>query len=309
MLRKTLIKIAKYIPVYRELRQIRSYARNIHASLDAIRTMDAIRCYDLELASHPRYGDPLRLPRYAFQVNSQNGEDGIIHEIFRRIGNTESVFVEVGVGNGIENNTAFLLSQGWQGFWIDGDDTFLKAINGRKDLSTDFLSSRVSFVNQENITGIFEQLGIPVTFDLLSLDIDQNTYYIWEALREYAPRVVVVEYNAMIPPFIDWKVQYIADRVWDGTQNFGASLKAFENLGHKLGYSLVGCDFNGVNAFFVRNDLAAGKFAEPFTSENHFEAPRYEYIHRRGHAPALLDRQAVTEEHLANQNTVIVQTN
>ena len=296
MLRKKLAKIANYIPVYRELRQIRNYARHIHASLETIRTMQAIRCHDLELPSHPRYGNPLRLPQYAFQVNSQNGEDGIIYEIFRRIGNEDDVFVEIGIGHGFENNTAFLLSQGWKGFWIDGDDTFLKHIKANQDVSSDCLSPLVSFVDRENITDIFEQLGVHKTFDLLSLDIDQNTYHVWEALHAYTPRVVVVEYNAMIPSYIDWKVEYAADRVWDGSQNFGASLKAFENLGRRLGYSLVGCDFNGVNAFFVRNDLVADKFAEPFTAENHFEAPRYEFIHRRGHAPAFLDRQELVKE-------------
>ena len=290
MLKKKLSKIARYIPVYRELRQVRDYSKNMYKTLKAIQSMQAIRCQDLELSAHPRYGDPLRLPQYAFQVNSQNGEEGIIYEIFRRIGNEDHVFVEIGVGDGIQNNTAFLLALGWSGYWIDADNSFLRVVKSKK-LPPEVLSPLVSFVDRENVAGLFERLNVPNAFDLLSLDIDQNTYHAWEALADYKPRVVIVEYNAMIPAYIDWKVQYGADRVWDGTQNFGASLKALENLGRKLGYSLVGCDFNGVNAFFVRNDLAAGKFAEPFTAENHFESPRYEYVHHRGHAPAMLDRQ------------------
>ncbi len=164
-----------------------------------------------------------------------------------------------------------------------------------------------TYVDQENSTTVFEQLGVPQTFDLMSLDIDQNTYYLWKALQDYAPRVVVVEYNAMIPSFIDWKVHYEADKMWDGSQNFGASLKAFELLGRELGYRLVGCDFNGVNAFFVREELAAGNFLAPFTAENHFEPPRYEYIHRRGHAPALLDRQvSVSDPHEVQEQPATV---
>jgi hypothetical protein len=103
--------------------------------------------------------------------------------------------------------------------------------------------------------------------------------------------VVVVEYNAVIPPGLDWKVRYAPDRVWDGSHNFGASLKAFELLGTQLGYSLVGCDFIGVNAFFVRSDLVADKFAAPFTAENHYEPPRYVFLHRRAHPVSILDRQ------------------
>ena len=131
---------------------------------------------------------------------------------------------------------------------------------------------------------------MPKEFDLLSLDIDQNTYYAWEGLRSFRPRVVVVEYNAAIPPDVDWKVRYSSNRTWNGTQNFGASLKAFEILGRQFGYSLVGCDFFGVNAFFVRDDSLAGKFAEPFTSENQYEPPRYSMVHRRCHPPSILDR-------------------
>jgi hypothetical protein len=129
---------------------------------------------------------------------------------------------------------------------------------------------------------------VPTELDLLSLDIDRNTYYLWEALRQFRPRLVVVEYNAAIPPGIEWKDTY-GPRVWDGTQNFGASLKAYENLGRQLGYSLVGCEFTGINAFFVRNDLVGDKFAEPFTAENHYEPPRYSMIHRRSHTPSIMD--------------------
>jgi hypothetical protein len=171
------------------------------------------------------------LLRYQSQVCSQNGEDGIIHEIFRRIGSTTRIFAEVGVGNGRENNTAFLLSQGWTGFWIDGSGDFLRAVENREDLRNGCLKHLVSIACKENIAALFEQLGVPKDFDLLSLDIDQNTYYAWDGLRSFRPRVVVVEYNAAIPPDIDWKVSYNSNRIWNGTQNFGASLKAFEVLG------------------------------------------------------------------------------
>jgi hypothetical protein len=148
----------------------------------------------------------------------------------------------------------------------------------------------VSFVTKENIAGLFETLEVPEEFDLLSLDIDQNTYYAWEALRKYRPRVVVVEYNSVIPPDVDWKVRYNPVGTWKGNQNFGASLKAYELLGRDLKYSLVGCDFVGLNAFFVRDDLVGTKFAEPFTAENHYEPPRQFVGYRRFHKRAILDR-------------------
>jgi hypothetical protein len=80
-----------------------------------------------------------------------------------------------------------------------------------------------------------------------------------------------------------WIHPYEPDQVWDGTQDQGASLKAYDLLGRKFGYSLVGCDLMGVNAFFVRDDLVGDRFAAPFTAENHYEPPRYYLWHRLGH--------------------------
>src|SRR5215203_1913120 len=68
-----------------------------------------------------RYTHPLSLCRHHGQVYSQNGEDGIIAEIFRRIGERDRFFVEIGTENGLQNNTRFLLERGWKGVWIDAD--------------------------------------------------------------------------------------------------------------------------------------------------------------------------------------------
>ena len=71
-----------------------------------------------------------------------------------------------------------------------------------------------------------------------------------------------------------WVVPECPRGIWDGSRCYGASLKALELLGTEMGYALVGCDFCGVNSFFVRKDLVGDRFAEPFTSENHYEPPR-----------------------------------
>ncbi|GAB4547340.1 MAG: hypothetical protein Fur002_23260 [Anaerolineales bacterium] len=286
-MKKTFYKFIASLPGVRDgLQQVNHLA----ADLSVLRALISSRSYRAEMENSPRYQDPLRLPRYAFQVNSQNGEDGILQEIFRRIGAQDKTFVEIGVGDGAQNNTAFLLSLGWRGYWIDGNAAFLQTIQNRADLAG-CISSRVSYVSRENICPLFAEMNIPLEFDLFSLDVDQNTYYIWESLSNYRPRVVVVEYNAFIPPQVNWKVNYAAERIWDGSQNFGASLKAYEILGSQMGYALVGCDFSGANAFFVRQDLIAENFSAPFTAENHYETPKYGYINWRGRRKAtILDR-------------------
>jgi len=276
--------------IRRLAKDIELRAREVRAATNNINTANVIRLVDFELDRNPRFNDERRLLKYGFQVNSQNAEDGMIHEIFSRIGVGKRIFAEIGISDGTENNTAFLLSQGWTGFWVDGDQTFRRMLGARADLQGGCVKSLVEFVTRENVADLFAELGVPEEFDFLSLDIDQNTYYAWEGLATYRPRAVVVEYNALLPPDVDWKVHYEPNRVWNGTSNFGASLKAFEILGRRLGYELVGCDFIGVNAFFVRSDLVGDLFAAPFTAENHYEPPRYALSHRRGHRTAILDR-------------------
>jgi len=223
------------------------------------------------------YRDPKCLARYGGKVYSQNDEDGIIAEIFRRIGVTSRYFVEFGVGNGIENNTLALLVQGWKGAWIEGDPNNCATIGKvlYRYLNDKSLEAVQSFITAENITSLFESLNVPHEFDLLSIDIDFNDYWVWKALKTYRPRAVVLEYNAGFGPSMEWIVPYAADRMWDGSRNFGASLKSFELLGREKGYCLVGCNLTGANAFFVREDLVAEHFRKSFTSETHYESPKY----------------------------------
>jgi hypothetical protein len=278
------------LPVIRELRRIHQALLEIEGQL-ARQTAEGLDGYVSNLLSADRYQNPKKLNRHEFQVYSQNGEDGVIAEIFRRIGTGSRHFVEIGVGDGLENNTTFLLSQGWSGDWIEADAGAVRAIdNNLGSLVADRrLKVKHSFVTAENVCELFEEMGVPHEFDLLSLDIDRNTYFIWKALEAYQPKVVVVEYNASFPPDVDWKVEYEPHRTWNQTMYFGASLKALELLGEHLGYALVGCELNGVNAFFIRKDLCSDKFAAPFTSENHFEPARHWLIRRAGHPRCFSD--------------------
>lgn len=236
--------------------------------------------------------DSLRLTGHTFGTFSQTHEDGVIAEIFRRIGTTNKKFVEIGVGNGLENNTANLLLQDWTGVWLEGDPNSIRSIEAshRRFISTGKLVVKQSFVTAENVEETFARTGSPIELDLLSIDIDRNTYWIWKALSNLKPRVVVIEYNAAFAPQVEWVVPYHADKSWDGTLQFGASLKAFERLGSDLGYSLVGCDLAGVNAFFVRTELTKDRFSEPFTAEHHYQPPRY-YLSciRSAHPPGVDD--------------------
>jgi len=97
---------------------------------------------------------------------------------------------------------------------------------------------------------------------------------------------VAIECNARFKASAACAVPTIPLATWDGSNNYGASLKAFEYLGRAKEYALVGCNYAGVTAFLVRNDCIRDRFAEPFTFENHYEPPRYFVCMPNGHPTA-----------------------
>lgn len=231
-----------------------------------------------DLLTAKRLEDERALERFGFKVYSQNEEDGILEEIFNRIGTTNKLFVEFGVQNGLECNSHYLLLKGWSGLWLEGNEKHVAEINARfyPAIKTRQLKCRNAFITRENINRLIADAGFVGSLDLLSIDIDGNDYHVWKAIDVVDPRVVAVEYNAKLPPNFDWKMAYNAQHVWDGSDNFGASLKAFELLGRERGYQLVGTNITGSNAFFVKRELAEGKFLEPSTAEFLYNPARYE---------------------------------
>ena len=249
------------------------------------------------LKAQPRYDDPRCLTRHEGQFFSQNGEDGIIAEIFRRVGIKDRTFVEIGLGNGLESNTAFLLQQNWKGWWIEANETGCKEASKTFCSATESQQLRIiqNFVKAETIASLLRENEVPKEVDLLSVDIDRNTYYVWEALSEFRPRVAVIEYNGLIPPSVDYRVNYSAEAQWDGSGQLGAGLKTYELLATRIGYRLVGCELTGVNAFFVREDLVGDHFLEPFTAERHFEPMRLHLL-RNPHYPREFESESVRGE-------------
>jgi hypothetical protein len=167
--------------------------------------------------------------------------------------------------------------QGWTGLWVEADPKHLRAIKQafKQELSENALRLQSQHITAEDIEAILSQSSLPVDFDLLSIDLDRNDYWVWSEIERHRPRVVVIEYNAIFPPGCRWVVEYNSEVAWDKTSNFGASLAALEQIGVEKGYKLVGCTLAGTNAFFVRDDLVGSHFLDPFTAENHYEQPRY----------------------------------
>lgn len=252
------------------------------------RALDQQRYWEQTIMT-PRYADPKRLLRYGAKAYSQNDEDGIIAEIFRRIGVGAKTFAEIGSGAGLENNTLALLVQGWRGLWLESDKA--KAERARANLASYVSSGQLrienAFATHENVDDLLQSKTVSEEPDLLSIDVDGTDYHLWQAVQSISPRVVVVEYNASWFPPMSLAVAYQERFEWQNNTYFGASLRALELLAERKGYHLVGCCFAGVNAFFVRGDLCGTHFCEPYTAENHYEPARYWMLRTAGHPPGI----------------------
>lgn len=175
--------------------------------------------------------------------------------------------------SGIECNTALLLLKNWNGVWIEGNKEDFNKINENfnEPLQSGKLHIKNAFITPENIEELFDELNVPKEFDLLSIDIDSTDYWVRKAIVNYKPRVLIMEYNAAYFPPIVW-IKKKNELYWNNDINMGASLQALHDLNKLKGYSLVGCDFNGVNAFFVRDDCYSEELFESDTSaEYHYE--------------------------------------
>lgn len=229
------------------------------------------------LKSDSRYSDPKNLNRFESTIYSQCGEDGIVQEIFKRIGTTNRYFIEFGAGNGLQNCTTALLLQNWIGLWIEADEANAQTILTK--FSFLIRKYRLTFQNlrifPDNIEKSFEDANVPSEFDLLSIDIDGNDYWVWKAITHFNPRVIICEYNGRFGPDIQWVMEYNPHHIWKGSCYFGASLKSYQILAKQKGYTLVGCTLSGVNAFFVRNDLIKDFFCQDDSTANHYEPQRF----------------------------------
>ncbi len=122
-----------------------------------------------------------------------------------------------------------------------------------------------AMVTPDNINALVRAHGCAGEIDLLSIDVDSIEYWLMKALDACTARVLVLEYNAYFGPTRAVTIPATDIPANRPIEYFGASLAALEQVAREKGYRLVLCEQTGVNAFFVRHDLApelAGRTAE-----------------------------------------------
>src|ERR1700738_3813221 len=200
-----------------------------------------------------------RLRDAEFKSFSQFGDDGIIQYLIHRLAPLPDSFVEFGVENYRESNTRFLLlNNNWRGLVMDGNKDSIRYVK-KDDISwRHTLAARCAFINRDNINDLLTEAGFTGAIGLLSIDIDGIDYWVWEKLKVIDPVIVIVEYNSIFGPdlavTIPYDPKFVRPQAHYSGQFWGASLKALALLADRKGYSLLGCNSAGNNAYFVRND-------------------------------------------------------
>ncbi len=194
-----------------------------------------------------------------FCVFSQWGDDGIIQYLIHLLDIKNETFIEFGVGNYMEANTRFLLvNNNWKGLIFDGSEKNMAYVQ-QDSISWKFdITAKSLFVTKDNINNAIKGAGFEGEIGILHIDIDGNDYWIWENIDVVNPEIVIMEYNSVFGNKAAISVPYSADFFVTNAHHsnlfFGASLKAMCFLAEKKGYSFVGSNSNGNNAYFVRND-------------------------------------------------------
>ena len=190
------------------------------------------------------------LLKYSRNVASQLGEDGIIERIFEIIPEGTKWCVEAGAGDGfaLSNTYNLITAAHWSSVQIELSPEKFRRLQDRYrgNPAVYCLNKKVSFEGSETIDRLLSTTPIPTDFNLLSLDIDGNDYHVWESIREYRPRVVIIEFNPTIPNHI----AFVQSRDMDVYQ--GASLCALTDLARRKGYELI-CATEW-NAIYIRED-------------------------------------------------------
>lgn len=200
------------------------------------------------------------LQDYEFKIFSQWGEDGIIQFLISEVELPNRTFIEFGVESFSEANCRLLLMlNNWSGHVIDGSEDNIGKIVAAKSFWRHQLTAQASFITAENINELLDASGFEHDLGLLSIDIDGVDYWVWKAINRFRPRIVIVEYNAVFGGerkiTVPYHQGFFRTTAHQSNLYFGASLPAMMQLGADLGYTFLGANSSGVNAFFVRSDL------------------------------------------------------
>lgn len=200
-----------------------------------------------------------------FRVFSQFDEDGVLLFLLAAGGLNSRRFLDLGAGDCVHaSNCANLaLNLGFDGLFVDANAAEIEygaRFYGRhpdtRERPPVFVTS---FITRENLNDLVANAGFQGEIDVLSIDVDGNDYWFWDALECVQPRLVVIEGHTEMG-HEDYVAPYETQfdhRTTPAETRIGASPAALIRLGSHVGYRLVGANLYGFNLCFARNDVGA----------------------------------------------------
>jgi hypothetical protein len=195
-----------------------------------------------------------------FRVFSQWGEDGIIEWLATQVAVPNNRFIEFGVENFTEANCRFLMqNRNWKGLIFDGNEDYMAGLRKDRMFWMYDLTAKGAFITAENINELILEAGFGRPLGILSIDIDGNDYWVWKAINVVDPAIVICEFNPFLGDqhavTVPYEPQFNRFESHYSGLYFGASIAALIHLAEQKGYTFVGTNSTGINAFFVRHDL------------------------------------------------------
>lgn len=213
--------------------------------------------------------------KYCRNIYSQNGEDGILEQLLKELQIKNGTFCEFGASNGIgSSNTYYLIKNyNFSGIAIELDDSrYQQCADNYKSFPQVKVFHGGVFYNDKNqdLNAWLKRGNLADDFDVLSIDIDCDDYYVWENLTEFNPKIVIIETNSYRDPVYEelprnTSVEYNKDLLkqwYAGRVALGCSFISAIDLGLKKGYIPVA--YTG-NITFVRKDLVHKLKEFPYT--------------------------------------------
>ena len=148
--------------------------------------------------------------KYRKNIFSQNGEDGVILEILKRLKlkSKNSWCCEFGAWDGIHGSNTFNLVKNfnYNAVYIEGDqkkynDLILTQSKYSKIIPIKrYISHKIR--SSDSLDNILKKTSIKKNFEILSIDIDSYDLAVWKSIKKYRPIIVIIEINSGIEPGI-----------------------------------------------------------------------------------------------------------
>lgn len=253
MIKQTILKLVVCLSTY-----VRSLVKD-EAELLAIGALLSKQQYSM---------NSININDYEFKIFSQFGDDGIIQYLVRNVAIENDTFIEFGVEDFLQSNTRFLMmNNNWSGFIMDSSEDALNYLKNQVWYWKYCLTHKAAFIDINNINDLLESSGLS-NIGLLNIDLDGNDYHIFTAidLSRLNPSIIIIEYNSVFgserPITVPYRKDFIRTKAHSSNLYWGASLAALNFAASRKGYSLVGTNIAGNNAYFVRQDLLNEKVQE-----------------------------------------------